>query len=333
MSRFRAATAGLALAAAGCGRGFSAVDPAGPQAARIHGLTVLFTALGAAVFATVAGALLYAAWRGHRRVENASGDREERRMAVWVASAVAGTVVILVTLLMLDFRVGRRMADFADPAAITIKVTGKQWWWDVEYEDPVASRRVHTANEIHIPVGRRVRLLVQSGDVIHSFWVPALHGKIDMIPGYSGTTYLRADRPGIYRGQCAEFCGLQHAHMALEVIAEPPEAFERWYQGQLRPAAPPADSVQARGQQVFLSRSCAMCHSIRGTDAGSRVGPELTHLASRRTLAAGTLPNRRGHLAGWVLDPQSVKPGARMPPNQLSAEELHALLAYLESLR
>jgi cytochrome c oxidase subunit 2 len=192
---------------------------------------------------------------------------------------------------------------------------------------------VQTANEIHVPVGRKVRLEVRSGDVIHSFWAPNLHGKLDLIPGYGGTTSFRADRPGVYHGRCAEFCGLQHARMDFLVIADPPERFAAWYEQQLRAAPAPADSVQQKGQQVFLSRQCAMCHAIRGTPANSRVGPDLTHLASRRTLAAGTLPNTRGHLAGWVLDPQKIKPGAKMPPNQLASDELHALLSYLQSLK
>jgi cytochrome c oxidase subunit 2 len=202
----------------------------------------------------------------------------------------------------------------------------------VQYEDPSYDRRVSTANEIHIPVGRKVRVEVQSRDVIHSFWVPALHGKLDLIPGYTGTTYFRADRPGTYRGRCAEYCGLQHAHMDVLVIAEPPARFAAWYEAQLRSAPPPADTLQQKGQQVFLAHACSLCHTIRGTQAGSRVGPDLTHLASRTTLAAGTVPNTRGHLGGWVLDPQRIKPGVRMPPNQLASDELHALLAYLQSL-
>ncbi|HEX2079509.1 MAG TPA: c-type cytochrome, partial [Longimicrobium sp.] len=161
----------------------------------------------------------------------------------------------------------------------------------------------------------------------------SLHGKLDLIPGYTGTTYVRADEPGVFMGRCAEYCGLQHARMDLRVIAESPARFAAWYEGQLRTARPPSDSVQQAGQQVFLSKGCVMCHTVRGTPANSRVGPDLTHLASRMTLAAGTLPNTRGHLGGWVVDPQRIKPGARMPPNPLAASELHALLDYLQSLK
>lgn len=329
----RAAAAGTALLLAGCGRELSSVNPAGPQAERISDLTWYLTATGTAVFLAVTGFLLYAVWRGRRRAESAAGPAAERTLTRWVAGSVAATVVILLATLVYNFYVGRSLADFAEPGALTVRVTGHQWWWEVQYQDPVYSRRLTTANEIHVPVGRRIRLEVQSADVIHSFWAPNLHGKLDLIPGYGGTTYFRADRPGVYHGRCAEFCGLQHAKMDFLVIADPPERFAAWYDQQLRAAAPPADSVQQKGQQVFLGKGCVMCHTIRGTPANSRVGPDLTHLASRRTLAAGSLPNTRGHLAGWVVDPQKIKPGARMPPNQLASDELHALLGYLQSLK
>lgn len=325
--------AAAALLLAGCSHDMSALDPAGPQAERIGELTWFLTAVGTAVFLVVTGFLLYAVWRGHRRTESAAGPEVERRMTRWVAGSVGVTALVLLAALLHNLYTGRALAAFADPGALTIRVVGQQWWWHVEYQDPVYSRRLVTANEIHVPVGRRVRLEVQSGDVIHSFWVPSLHGKIDLIPGYGGVTYLQADRPGVYHGRCAEFCGMQHAKMDILVVAEPPERFAAWYQQQLRAAPPPADTLQQKGQQVFLSKGCVMCHTIRGTPAGSRVGPDLTHLASRRTLAAGALPNTRGHLGGWVVDPQRIKPGARMPPNQLASDELHALLSYLQSLK
>ncbi|HEY0035177.1 MAG TPA: cytochrome c oxidase subunit II [Longimicrobium sp.] len=328
----RAACAG-ALLLAGCERRFSATHPVGPQAERISDMIWFLTALGSAVFLVVVGFLFFALWRGSRRDESATGPEADRRLARWVGGAVGVTTAILLVLLVYNFYTGRALAAFADRSALTIRVTGHQWWWQVEYEDPTHSRRVQTANEIHIPVGRKVRLEVLSRDVIHSFWAPNLHGKIDLIPGYSGTTYFRADEPGVFHGRCAEFCGLQHARMDFLVIAEPADRFAAWYEGQLKSSAPPADSMRQKGQQVFLAKQCAMCHTIRGTPAGSRVGPDLTHLASRRTLASGTIPNTRGHLGGWVLDPQSIKPGTKMPPNQLSSDELQALLDYLESLK
>jgi cytochrome c oxidase subunit II len=192
---------------------------------------------------------------------------------------------------------------------------------------------VTTANEILVPVGERVKLTMTSGDVIHSFWVPNLAGKKDIVPGYRTETWILADRPGVYRGQCAEFCGHQHAKMALTVVAVPRDAFNQWVAGQLQPAAAPTDSLALAGQQVFVKGPCALCHNITGTSASGVVAPDLTHLASRRMIAAGTLPNRRGQLAGWIVDPQGIKPGVRMPSNQLDPNELRALLAYLEGLR
>jgi cytochrome c oxidase subunit II len=322
-----------ALALGACGREMSSVDPAGPQAARISEMTWYLTITGSLVFLVVTGFLFYALWRGRRRVQSAGGPEVERTMTRWVAGAVGVTTLILLVTLVYNFYTGRALADFADSSALTVRVTGHQWWWQVDYQDPEYSRRFTTANEIHIPVGRKVRIEVSSRDVIHSFWVPSLHGKLDLIPGYTGTTYFRADRPGIYRGRCAEYCGLQHAHMDVLVIAEEPDRFAAWYESQLRGATPPADTLQQKGQQVFLGKGCVMCHTVRGTQAGSRIGPDLTHLATRRTLAAGRLPNTRGHLAGWVVDPQRIKPGVKMPPNQLASDELHALLSYLESLK
>lgn len=309
------------------------MNPAGPQAARIGELGTFLTVISSTVFVIVIGFLLYALWRGSRRAENAAGPEVERRMAAWVAGGIGATVIILFAFLIHSLATGRALAAFASGDALTIRVVGHQWWWEVHYEDPVGARFLTTANEIHIPVGRRVRLIGQSRDVIHAFWVPSLHGKIDLIPGYDATTYFRADRAGIYEGTCAEFCGMQHAHMRLRVIAEPPDSFDAWYARQLAPARAPADSVEQKGQEVFLTNSCVLCHRIRGTPAGSTIGPDLTHLASRTTIAAGTLPNRRGHLAGWILDAQKIKPGVKMPPNALESDELHALLHYLETLR
>ncbi|HEX6042808.1 cytochrome c oxidase subunit II [Longimicrobium sp.] len=324
--------AGAALLGA-CGRQLSAVDPAGPQARRIGELGLFLTVVGSVVWILVVGFLFYAVWRGRRRTESAGGPEVERTMWRWTIGAVAVTTVILLVVLVYNFDTGRRLARFPDESALVVRVTGHQWWWQVDYQDPRYDRRFTTANEIHVPVGRKVRIEVQSGDVIHSFWVPALHGKLDLIPGYTGVTAFQADRAGVYRGRCAEFCGLQHAHMDVLVIAQAPAEFAAWYDAQVRGAAVPADSPQQKGQQVFLSRGCVMCHTVRGTPAGSRVGPDLTHVGSRRTLASGTLPNTRGHLAGWVVDPQRIKPGTQMPPNPLPSDELHALLSYLQSLK
>jgi cytochrome c oxidase subunit 2 len=312
------------------------LDPAGIQAERIARFWWFALATGGVVFVLVIGAMLYATF--HRRRGEADDPQIEaaksRMMNRWVIGAVAATVVVLVAYLVLDFLTGRAIAALArSDDALTIDVVGHQWWWEVAYADPVPGRRLTTANEIHVPVGRTIRLRMTSFDVIHSFWVPNLHGKKDLIPGHLTVTHFRADRPGVYRGECAEFCGHQHARMGLLVIARPPEEFAAWYESQLLPAPPPADSVQRRGQEVFLAHACVMCHTIRGTPAGGRVAPELTHIGSRRTLAAATLPNTRGHLGGWITNSQRIKPGNKMPPNQIAPQDLQALLTYLQSLK
>jgi cytochrome c oxidase subunit 2 len=189
-----------------------------------------------------------------------------------------------------------------------------------------------TANEIHVPAGRPVRLRLSSADVIHSFWVPQLMPKTDLIPGQVNETWLTANRPGIYRGQCAEYCGLQHALMAFLVVADGPAAFDRWVALQRAPAAEPAGTLATRGRQVLERTSCATCHTVRGTSARGTAGPDLTHLASRQQLGAGAVPNTPGHLGGWIANSQTIKPGNLMPPQPLTSEELQALIAYLETL-
>jgi cytochrome c oxidase subunit 2 len=218
-------------------------------------------------------------------------------------------------------------------APLTIKVTANQWWWDVEYQNQNASRSVRTANELHLPAGRLVDLTLASSDVIHSFWVPSLAGKQDLIPGRANAMRLQPRRIGRYRGQCAEFCGLQHSKMALDVIVESPAAWRAWYEKQLQPAAAPASPLAAQGQSWFMSHPCASCHAIAGTDASGRVGPDLTHLTGRSSLGAGALPMNRSGLYGWVANPQSAKPGNHMPVMPMEAGELHALVAYLETLQ
>ena len=226
------------------------------------------------------------------------------------------------------------MAQVGSPPtapAVTLEITGHQWWWEARYVGADPSQTFVTANEIHIPVGRPVLVKLKGADVIHSFWIPALAGKTDTIPGRTNLTWLQADRPGTYRGQCTEYCGLQHAHMAAFVIAEAPEAFEAWRQGQLRPA-PPAAPAAASGEALFVAR-CGSCHRVRGTGAGGRLGPDLTHLMSRATLAAGVVPNTPAGLAGWIANPQALKPGARMPASGLDGVELGQVTAYLGGLK
>jgi cytochrome c oxidase subunit 2 len=192
---------------------------------------------------------------------------------------------------------------------------------------------VTTANEIHVPVGRAVEFELTSVDVIHSFWAPNFHGKKDLVPGHPTTHWFKAERAGTFRGQCAEFCGMQHAHMRFVIVSEPPAEFNAWLDAQRQSAPAPQTDAQKRGQQVFLNSSCVLCHTVQGTPARGMVGPDLTHIAGRKMLAAGTMPNTEGHLGGWIIDPQQIKPGVRMPQNQLSAADLRALLDYLESLQ
>jgi cytochrome c oxidase subunit 2 len=319
--------------------GHSALVPAGPQAARIGHLWWLMFWVCSAVFLLVMAALAVGLVRDREPAEAGaapgplSPEARRRRTRV-VAVAAAITALILFGFLFASTGTGRAIASLSQPDAMTVEVTGHQWWWEVQYIDPVPGQRVTTANEIHIPVGRPVRIRTVSHDVIHSFWVPSLHGKRDLIPGHDSEDFwLQADRPGIYRGQCAEYCGHQHAHMAFLVIADPPDRFAAWLDAQRQPAATPATPQALRGQDLFVHLQCSLCHTVEGTDAGGRVGPDLTHIASRRTLAAGTLPNNRGHLAGWIVDPQTIKPGNPMPPTSLRGEDLESILAYLESLK
>jgi cytochrome c oxidase subunit 2 len=322
----------------GCSGIQSALDPAGPGAARIGTIWWLMLIVCTAVYILVMALLLWAIAR-RRRHGREHGlapvppeHRRERRIGQVIAAGVALTAAILIVFVLASFQVGRALTARPDPA-VRIAVTAQRWWWDVRYQDPVPSESFSTANEIHIPVGRPVELTLRSPDVIHSFWVPNLHGKKDLIPGQINTLYLQADRPGVFRGQCAEFCGLQHANMALYVVAEPEEEFARWQAQQRQPAPEPATDAQRRGHDVFMSSSCVLCHAISGTPAGGVTGPNLTHVASRVSLAAGTLPNTRAYLTSWVIDPQRHKPGNNMPPNPLRSDDLQALLSYLETLR
>ncbi|PWC36095.1 cytochrome c oxidase subunit II [Azospirillum sp. TSO35-2] len=342
MSRaLRIGSLGLALCLAlpGCQGVQSALDPAGHQAGRIAGLWWLFLGVLAVVYLVVLAGLLIAASRPRRRGVLPNGpsfareERIERRLTGGLTAWAVGTGAIILTLTGLSYAVDRDILGLTDKAELEIEVTAKQWWWQVKYNDPVPSRSFETANEIRLPVGVPVRIVLKSQDVIHSFWVPNLHGKTDLIPGRVNETTLVADREGRFRGQCAEFCGFQHANMALDVVAMPRDRFDAWRESQLSPAAAPADDLARQGQQVFLSAACVMCHTIHGTTAASRVGPDLTHVASRPSLAAGTLPYSKGNLAGWIADPQRIKPGNQMPITSLSPDQLQGVVAYLDSLK
>ena len=317
----------------------SALDPKGPKAEAIANLNWFLVVTSALVYVAVIAALLYALRRATIRpvafmATDVNEPERERTRTRWVAGATATTALILLLFIFVDVSTARSLSQVGGPRPLRIDVVGHQWWWEIKYPDVGDPQNiVETANEIHVPVGRAVFIKMTSGDVIHSFWAPNLDGKKDLIPGHETRTWFRADSAGVYRGQCAEFCGHQHANMAFFIVAQPRADFERWLTAQKSPAATPTDSLAQEGERVFLSGTCSMCHTIAGTAAGSNVGPDLTHLASRRTIAAGTLPNTTGNLAGWILDPQSIKPGAKMPPNQLDPQALRALLAYLATLK
>lgn len=303
----------------------SALHPAGPDADIISQFAWVMFGAGALIFIAVM-ALLALSLRG--------GPRPVRPMR-WIAGAgIAFPVVVLSALLAWStWRSGQMVAQ-SSSQSLVISVTGKMWWWEVRYHDPATGREIVSANEIRIPTGRPVYLALTSSDVIHSLWVPALAGKKDMVPGRMTGLTLQADKAGVYRGQCAEYCGEQHARMALHVVAMPAPAFDTWLARERLPAAKPSGALLARGRQAFTEQRCGACHTVRGLTGKAGAGPDLTHVGSRLHIAAGTLRNHRGTLAGWIADPQSIKPGARMPAaGSMDGETLRALAAYLESLK
>jgi cytochrome c oxidase subunit II len=321
------------FALSGCGGGSSALTGGGPAATTIASLTWVLVGILAAVYLVVMAALIHAVSRGRRHTLEPGAPRADR--GALVAMVTAGAIIpfmVLTALLLATLHVLAVVLPVQTPDALAIEVRGQQWWWEFEYGGDGGA--VRTANELHIPTGRRVILRLHAYDVIHSLWVPALQGKLDLIPGKTNVTWLQADRPGIYRGQCAEFCGIQHAQMAFVVIAHPPAAFDAWLLAERRPSVPPADDQARRGERLFVDRGCASCHTIRGGLAFfGRFGPDLTHVASRRTLAAGVLDNSRGSLAGWIANPQTLKPGSRMPHTPLAVEDFHAIVHYVSALR
>lgn len=315
-----------------------ALHAMGPQAAHIVDLWRIFLVVCTLVFAAVLLALGWALWRRPRAGSDSAPDlttvnRPEPGPRRAVAASVAASIVLLVGLVAASVFTDRALARLPLGDAVNIELTGHQWWWTVRYVDGGPPDTFETANEMTIPVGRAVVVKLKADDVIHSLWIPSLAGKKDLIPGRTAVMSFRADRPGVYRAQCAEFCGFQHALMGLVVNAVAPADYEAWLQAQRRSAAPPADAKAQRGKAVFESVSCAMCHAIQGTQAQARRAPDLTHLASRQTLAAGTLPNTPQALASWIADPQRHKPGANMPVTPLSADDLAALVAYLGTLK
>ena len=300
------------------------MQAAGPAAQTIADIGWLLMAGGTAIFVGVMLLLGFALRGPGRRV----------RPRLWIlGGGVLFPGLVLAGLLAYSLPHTPVWRPVPPAGALVMSITAHMWWWEVRYRDAASGEETVTANEIRIPVGRPVYLALSSRDVIHSFWVPALAGKMDMLPGRIQHLLLSADRPGVYRGQCAEYCGEQHARMALHVVAQSPDEFDAWRRAQARPARAVATQRQARGREVFLAHRCDACHSVRGTADQARLGPDLTHVGSRLHLGAGTLANGPDALARWVAHVQEVKPGARMPSyDRLDSESLAALTHWLGSL-
>ena len=335
----RAAPLILALLSAGCSGIQSADGRDGIEGALIGNLFDVFLWTTVAVYLCVLGYLAFAVWRGrgHRRAQaGLQGEPQPESERKWRISLIVfsgATALILAGLTIATWLTDRALAKAELASPIEIEIIGNQWWWEVRYQDPVASRIVRTANELHLPVGRNARITLKSNDVIHSLWVPNLAGKQDLIPGRISDLVLHPQRTGVFRAQCAEFCGLQHAKMALDVTVESETEFGRWKAAQLAPPPIPTGSEALAGYNLFLNRQCSSCHNVAGTPASGQVAPDLSHVASRRTIAAGTLPTAHAALGAWVADPQAIKPGNNMPKVPLTPAELRAVTAYLETLK
>jgi cytochrome c oxidase subunit 2 len=309
-----------------CAGAPSALDPHGPGASRVAGLWWFLFIVSAIVCVVFIALVAFGALRRDKRAvpeHDAATPRWARNLVV--GGGVVFPVLILSVLWVLTLHDMAALSAPPHPAQLTVQVEGYQWWWRVAYP----GKGIVTANEIHVPTGQPVRVVLTTHDVIHSFWVPQLVGKTDLIAGRTTSLWLQADSAGVYRGQCAEYCGLQHANMAFDVVAQSPQDFQAWASNEAGPAA----VTGAPGQSVFENAPCAACHTIRGTTAHGTFGPDLTHFGSRLSIGAGTVPNNRGYLGGWIVNAQSIKPGNLMPPIELSPQDEQQLIDYLESLK
>ena len=307
------------------------LDPQGPAAESMADLWWLMLALGVAVFVIFAVVLAVGLFRRRPPDGPEPGAAPPGRLSAWmIGGGVAFPLIVIAVVFAATVHAMRDLPTTAPPGALVIDVVGHQWWWEVHYPE----EEITTANEIHVPVGRDVALRLRSADVIHSFWVPELGGKLDMLPDKTNTLVLRADEPGEHVNRCAEYCGLQHTLMGMVVVAEPPEQFDAWAAARRLPAAEPTDATEQQGKDVFVGAGgCASCHAVRGTAAAGTAGPDLTHFASRPTLGAGPFPNTAANRAQWVSDPHTLKRGVAMPAPELGPEDRDAVLAYLEALR
>jgi cytochrome c oxidase subunit 2 len=330
--------ASFALPLGACQSYQSTFSDAAVEVRQFNTLFVIFLAVCAIMYVAVIAMLIGSLARRRRAgeanvVESGRHHQTDPLMRTGLIGWGSVVSVGLALLAIASFFADRSMARAATNEKLSITLTANQWWWDVTYNSAGASKTLRTANELHLPVNVPVRIQLKSNDVIHSFWVPSLAGKQDLIPGRETDISITPRKVGIYRGQCAEFCGTQHAHMALAVQVEPYGQFLKWWRQQLRPAAAPTTPLTLAGYNFVTGRQCSSCHAIAGTTASSHFGPDLTHFASRRSIAAGTLPMGEGNLYGWVADPQSQKPGTKMPTVGLEPAELHAVVSYLETLK
>lgn len=330
------ASAVVSLSLGGCAGVQNALGGQGAEDANFIRLFTIFMVVCTLMYIVIAAGLVVAMWRRRRgalvvdeRRHHESSAAVGPALGVWAILIAIGLTALTVT----SFFTDRSNAEIGRHPGLNLTVTANQWWWNVEYDADDPSKSVRTANEIHLPVGVPVQVTLKSNDVIHSFWIPNLAGKQDLIPGRTTDAQLLPRKAGLYRGQCAEFCGVEHAQMALDVTIESKADFERWYAHQLQTAQAPANPLQLAGYRYITTRECASCHNISGTPAGGQVAPDLTHFASRRSIAAGAMPMSRGDIYGWVADPQSQKPGNHMPTVGLAANDLHAVVAYLEALK
>jgi cytochrome c oxidase subunit 2 len=321
----------LLLLAAGCSGTQSALDTHGASASAVRDLIVAIVVTCTIVWLAVVGVMTWSLIRRNSR-SNVGEVLSERRTSIIIGIAVAATVLIISAFTIASFYVTRSDGNGGRPEII-VRVKAQQWWWQFIYEYPDGTQIFQTANEMHIPVDHDIQVKLESVDVIHSFWVPSLAGKLDMIPGRLNILTLHAQTVGIFRGQCAEFCGLQHSHMSFQIVAQNDEDYRAWEATQQRPALNPTEPEAALGKFVFLRKPCAACHTIRGTTAIGTSGPDLTHVGSRTTIASGLVERTRGSLAAWIADPQTLKPGNNMPLVPLTSDELRQISAYLEALK
>jgi cytochrome c oxidase subunit 2 len=332
----------LLLLASGGGGDMSIFDPASPPARSIFDLSMLVVAITGFIFVVVEGVLIYCVIRFRRSEPSASEPPQVYgSKPIEIAWTAAPALIVFILVLVTTRTLWEVKADQPKQKtgdhALFVTVVGRQWWWEYTYESYNGEKLgFTTANELHIPVGksglaRPVYLTLKSADVCHSFWVPKLGGKTDLIPGHPNQMWFMTNRPGLFFGQCAEYCGTQHANMLIRVYAEPEEEFEQWLRHEREPAAD--DSAVQTGKAVFLGQSCVNCHRVRGTSAQGTFGPDLTHMMSRKTLAAGMIPNSPENLRGWVADPQDTKPGCLMPAFGLSDRDRDQIIRYLSTLR